>query len=98
MDQRKIVWAPSAINELKQVLDFYIERNGSKAYSIKLMNELRDYINTLSSNPYLGRPSSDFKTRVLVFKAHLIFYQNRAGRIEIVSFWDNRQNQQKRKY
>lgn len=98
MAEHKIIWAPSALKELKDTLEFYNVRNGSKIYSSKLLSELKNYLKTLSIQPFIGRPTSDFKTRVLVFKDYLIFYQNRIDQIEIVSFWDNRQNEQNKKH
>jgi toxin YoeB len=98
MAERKIIWAPSALKELINILEFYNERNESNIYSSKLLCELKSYLKTLSIHPFIGRPTSDFKTRVLVFKDYLIFYQNRIDQIEIVSFWDNRQNEQNKKH
>ncbi|MBZ9628005.1 type II toxin-antitoxin system RelE/ParE family toxin [Psychroflexus sp. CAK57W] len=72
--------------------DFF-HRNRSVTYSLKLLDETEDLMNTLSKNEFIGRLTSNKITRVISMKAYLIFYEIRNDTIEIVSFWDNRQNQ-----
>ena len=40
MADKKIIWSNDAKNELKKVLEFYNERNGSEKYSLKIINEI----------------------------------------------------------
>ncbi|MCF8298889.1 MAG: hypothetical protein K9J13_15175 [Saprospiraceae bacterium] len=53
-------------------------------------------LNTLSQSEFIGRLTANKKTRVVVMKVYQIFYEINNQRIEIVSFWDNRQNENKR--
>ncbi|MBS1682242.1 MAG: type II toxin-antitoxin system RelE/ParE family toxin [Bacteroidetes bacterium] len=96
MDEKQIIWSKRAESELKQVLNFYIERNKSKKYSLKLLDEVEKMVGLLTSFPYIGRISDNGITRVVVKEKFLIFYEIYINAILIVSFWDGRQSPQKR--
>jgi len=57
MDERTIIWSKRAEAELHNVLEFYIERNQSIKYSLKLLNEVEKATNQLPTFPYLGKIS-----------------------------------------
>ena len=96
MAKKEIIWSKRAYSELKSILEFYNKRNGNTNYSLKLLEEIEDLLNTLSRSEYIGRLTSNKKTRVVVMKVYLIFYEINDNRIEILSFWDNRQDDIKR--
>jgi len=96
MAKKEIIWALRAQQELKQILDYYNTRNGNTAYSFKLLDEIEDLLNTLSHSEFIGRLTSDKRTRVVVMKVYLIFYEIKGDKIEILSFWDNRQDDNRR--
>jgi len=96
MARKEIIWSQRAKQELIQILDYYNTRNESVAYSIKLIDEIENLLNTLSQSEFIGRLTANKKTRVVVMKEYLIFYEINRERIEILSFWDNRQDNNKR--
>jgi len=75
MAARKVIWSSRAKNELKGVLTFYIDRNKSTAYSTRLLSEVEKLTNLLPKFPYLGRVTTNGKTRVVVKGRFLIFYE-----------------------
>ena len=95
MAKKQIIWSSNASKELKSILEFYNQRNRSTKYSKKLLDEIDDLLNTLSESEFIGRLTQNKKTRVIVMKVYLIFYEVNADRIEILSFWDNRQDSKK---
>lgn len=95
MDIKKIVWSNKAKKEFKNILKFYIERNLSTTYSLKLLKETENLLFNLSKNELIGRLTSNKKTRVIPLKVFLIFYEIKKDKIEIISFWDNRQDDKK---
>ena len=97
MVKKEIVWSDLAKLELSNVLEFYVLRNGNSDYSLKILEEIEDLLETLTNNELIGRLTSNKITRVIPMKVYLIFYQINSDRIEIVSFWDNRQSLEKRK-
>ncbi len=96
MAKKQIIWSKRANAELVSVLEFFNERNGNSNYSLKILKEVEDLLNGLSKNELIGRLSSDRRTRVIVMGVYLIFYDITEERIEILSFWDNRQDENKR--
>lgn len=97
MVKKEIVWSSLAKLELQNVLEYYFIRNESPTYSLKLLNEVEDLLNTLSNSELIGRLTSNKITRVISMKVYLIFYEINNNQIEIVSFWDNRQDIKNRK-
>lgn len=97
MVKKEIIWSELAKLEFSNVLEFYVFRNGNSNYSPKILEEVDDLLETLSANEFIGRLTSNKITRVISMKVYLIFYEINANQIEIVSFWDNRQNIEKRK-
>lgn len=96
MAKKQIVWSARAKLELAKILEYYTKRNKNPNYSIKLLNQIEDLLDTLSQSEYIGRLTSNKNTRVVVMKVYLVFYEINKNRIEILSFWDNRQNESNR--
>jgi plasmid stabilization system protein ParE len=92
MDKRKIIWSARAEKELLHILDFYIERNGNTKYSTKILDRVEKLISLLIAYPELGNLTENKETRVIVKNDFLIFYEVSEFYVEVVSFWDGRQN------
>ena len=97
MVKKEIIWSKLAKLQFKAILEYYVERNGNENYSLKLIDEVEDVLNTLSKSELIGRLTSNKCTRVIPMKVYLIFYELNENKIEIVSFWDNRQGLERRK-
>ncbi len=97
MAKKEIVWSSFAKLQLENILEYYFIRNESPSYSLKLLDEVEDLLNTLSNSELIGRLTSNKITRVISMKVYLIFYEINGNQIEIVSFWDNRQDIKNRK-
>lgn len=97
MAKKEIVWSNLAEIQFQTVLEFYWERNGNSNYSLKLLHEVEDILETITNAALIGRLTSNKFTRVIPMKSYLIFYEVNFDRIEIVSFWDNRQDLENRK-
>ena len=50
MARKQIIWSRNARFQLQSVLEFYIERNKSNVYSLKLLDQVEDLMLTLSQN------------------------------------------------
>jgi len=97
MAEKEIIWSKLAKLQLASVLEFYIHRNGNSNYSLKILSQVEDLLETLSKADLIGRLSSNKFTHVISMKVYLIYYEINGNRIEIVSFWDNRQDIENRK-
>ena len=97
MVEKQIVWSEHAKIQLANVLEFYFIRNENSIYSLKILDEVEDLLITLSKSEMIGRLTSNKFTRVISMKVYLVFYEITEKEITIVSFWDNRQDIEKRK-
>ena len=92
MAKRKIVWSNRAKIRLFAILDFYIVRNNSKIYSIKLQKLISKEVNLLLKQPDLGLKTSEDTTRGLIIENYIVYYEITDDKIIIHTIWDSRQN------
>lgn len=92
MGKRKIIWSHRANIKLFQILEFYAERNQSKAYSVKLNKEIKKQLSYIQKQPEIGIKSEIESVRGLVFENFIIFYETEHNQIVIHAIWDSRQN------
>jgi toxin YoeB len=92
MAQHKIVWSDRAKIRLFAILDFYIVRNNSKIYSIKLQKLISKEVNLLLKQPDLGLKTSEDTTRGLIIENYIVYYEITDDKIIIHTIWDSRQN------
>ena len=97
MAQKEIIWSDLAKLQFANVLEFYFFRNENANYSLKLVDEVEDLLDTLSKSELIGRLTANKITRVIVMKVYLIYYEINGNQIEIISFWDNRQSSENKK-
>ena len=92
MAKRKIVWSNRAKIRLYAILDFYIVRNKSNVYSIKLQKLISKEVNLLLKQPDLGLKTSEDTTRGLIIENYIVYYEITDDKIIIHTIWDSRQN------
>ena len=92
MAKRKIVWSNRAKIRLYAILDFYVVRNKSKVYSIKLQKLISKEVNLLLKQPDLGLKTSEDTTRGLIIENYIVYYEISDDKIIIHTIWDSRQN------
>jgi plasmid stabilization system protein ParE len=92
MAKRKIVWSNRAKIRLYTILDFYIVRNKSKVYSIKLQKLISKEVNLLLKQPDLGLKTSEDSIRGLIIENYIVYYEISGDKIIIHTIWDSRQN------
>lgn len=96
MAEKRVIWSPRANDELKDILEFYLKRNGSATYSLKLLQAVDSMIELLLSHPQLGRKTSDKDARIISFGDFLLIYDETPDTLNILSVWDNRQDPKRR--
>jgi toxin YoeB len=95
---RQIVWTAPAESDRKEILSYWIDRNGSAAYSLKLFRHFNTAINRTIAHPYIGRPTDINGIRVLRVLDHLIFYEVMADAIVVHHIWHERRDLSKLKF
>ena len=92
MAKRKIIWSSRAKSDLLNILDYYIQRNGTKSYSLKLNANLRRSVRLLENHPEIGVQTDVENVRNLIHGDYAIFYEIKQKSIEIIMSWDCRQD------
>jgi len=93
----KIEWSTPARSDLIEILEFYINRNGSVSYSKKLNSKIKKSLILISKNPYLGI-KTDFKNvRALITGDYQIIYEIAEDVILVSMIWDSRRNPEDKK-
>jgi len=91
---KRVIWSRNADRIFIKILEFYIERNGSKTYSRRLNDEIPSLIAILSKQPFLGIKTDKKDIRILIKSHFKIFYQIDNEMLIIHLVWDCRQNQE----
>ncbi len=92
MGKRKIIWSHKAQIKLFEILEFYTERNKSKAFSIKLYKKIRKELSLLHKQPELGIKTELASVRGLIIDEYVLFYEVATDEIIVHTVWDCRQN------
>jgi len=93
----KIAWTSNALRELKETIA-YLKANFSDKEIAKLSRKIENFTEIISQNPYIF-PKSDSKNihKLVILKFNTIYYRIKNDRVEILSFFSNRQSQDKKK-
>lgn len=92
----KILWTNHALKELSETYD-YLETNFTEREMKKLSLEIDKTLKLISINPRLF-PLSEFKgvRKIAIKKFNTMYYRENENTVEILSFFSNRQNPDKR--
>jgi toxin YoeB len=92
MAKRKIVWSNRAKKRLYAILEYYIDRNKSKTYAIKLQKLLYKEVRLLLKYPDLGLKTTESSIIGLIIDVYIIYYEITEDQILIHTIWDCRQD------
>jgi len=87
-----IIWTKRASKQFDDVLDYWIERNKSNVYALKLIDEVDDRLKFISLHPLASIATNYPNTRKCVMGNYSIIYKIFEDKMYITAFWDNRQN------
>lgn len=95
MAQRKVVWTQTAARQRRSILEYWVNRNKSNTYSIKLLSLSNEKAKVIAQSPKLFRLSDFPDTRMAAMGHFSIFYKFNSKEVIITAFWDNRQDPKK---
>ncbi len=98
MAKRKVIWSLQSQNNRIQILEYWIERNKSKEYSIKLNNLFKEAAEFISEFPTVGKPTDEKDARIKIVRDYLIVYEYTKSTVTILAIFDSRQDPVKLKY
>ena len=83
----EILYSPQFADNLESILRYFDERNGSVAFSRRLMQMIHGQIQTLATCPEIGRMTDFPGVRILFVESYGIEYQIRDTAILIVDIY-----------
>lgn len=89
---KRITWTLKAQQERKEILQYWQAHNQSNNYSKKLNLLIKKAVVLIAAHPQIGRKTDIDNVRVKLVRDYLIFYEEGAEQIFILSIWDNRRN------
>lgn len=95
MVEREVIWSPTARMQFSLVINYWKERNLNDQYGLKLMNEVSEQIQLIIQFPKIAQAYYTKDIRRVTIKNYSIIYKVAHLKIDILSFWDNRQDPQK---
>ena len=92
MAERKIIWTETAARQRRSILEYWLQRNQSPAYSLKLLRLSNEKANLIAENPMIYKAAEFPDTHVAALGHFSLFYKITESAIIITAFWDNRQD------
>ena len=89
---KRIIWTNTAKQARHDILQFWINHNKSKTYSQKLSVLLKEKINLIRDQNYIGKPANFKDVRATLISHFTVFYKINSEEIIIAGIWDNRRN------
>ncbi|MCO5230692.1 MAG: type II toxin-antitoxin system RelE/ParE family toxin [Chitinophagales bacterium] len=72
---KQIVWSKRAQNELIEIFEYWINRNKSNSFSLKLNSLIEEQLNLLQENPKIGRKTDFENVHIKVIHKYLQYYE-----------------------
>jgi plasmid stabilization system protein ParE len=95
MAKRNVIWTRTADLQFVGILEYWVKRNKSNAYSKELVKLVSERTKQIAENPLIYK-ATDFKDiRVASLGNFSIYYKVSEKEIIITAFWDNRQDPEK---
>lgn len=92
MAERKIIWTETAALQRRSILEYWLQRNQSPTYSLKLLQLSNEKANLIAENPLIYKTAEFPDTHVAAMGHFSLFYKITDSAIVITAFWDNRQD------
>ena len=92
MAKRAVVWTKTAARQRREILKYWVRRNGTTTYAEKLIKLTSEQIKIIQSNPKLFKMADFPDTHVAALGHFSIYYKFTKDHIIVTAFWDNRQD------
>jgi len=95
---KEIKWTTEAEETFDQIID-YLENNWTEREIERFVIAAEQVIEYISEHPKMFRKTNKKNVHeVLVTPHNLLIYKTYANHIDLITFWDTRQNPRKKKY
>lgn len=72
---QKIVWTQKAKRELIDILQYWVDRNKSNIFSLKLNSLIESQLNLILEQPKIGRKTDIPNVYIKVIHKYLLYYE-----------------------
>ncbi|MCB9185378.1 MAG: type II toxin-antitoxin system RelE/ParE family toxin [Flavobacteriales bacterium] len=96
MVEKEVIWTGEAKFDVQNILDYWIERNGSTTYSEKLLDEFDEMGKQIGKYPSIGKTTEIEDVRYAIVRTYAITYHISENIIHILSVWDERRDPETR--
>jgi plasmid stabilization system protein ParE len=94
---KEIKWTQDAVITFEKVVT-YLQESWSAKEIAHFIEATEKMLHLIPENPKMFRRSKKSKTHeALITKHNLLLYRVKVSRIELITFWDTRQNPRKKK-
>lgn len=96
---KKIVWTPVAVETYHSLVQ-YLALEWGDLFKTKFLNEVEWVVDLISQNPEMFKRSTRYKNIRIGYlsKQCSLIYRIKPDEIELLVFWDNRQDSKKLNY
>jgi toxin YoeB len=89
---KQIIWSKLALQDRRNILEYWIKRNKSNSYSRKLNQIFIETADLISKHPKIGKQTELAGIRYKVVRDYLFTYRETKKNIEVLTIWDSRQD------
>lgn len=96
---KQVIWAQRAQNDRIKILEYWIARNKSSEYSIKVNELFKEAIKIIAHYPEIGKITDNNGARMKIVRDYLIIYEYEviSDKVVILAIWDSRRSPKKLK-
>lgn len=91
----RLIWSALALQQKREILDYWNNRNKSKIYSRKLNQLINAAAELILIHPKLGRKTNFQNVRLKIVRDYWLAYRIKQDQIQILTIWDARRNPDK---
>lgn len=88
----KIIWAPKAKSELLEILKYWLNRNKSNTYSLKLNTLIQEQLLFILEFPKICRKTDIENVYVKIIGSYLLFYELENGNLHVLTIRHGKRN------
>ena len=89
---KQVIWSARAHTDRKKILEYWIKRNKSVAYSRKLDRLFREAVQLIAIYPEIGKKTDVEHVRIKIVRDYFVIYEETESEIHILTIWNSHQD------
>lgn len=88
----EIIWSPKAKSELIEILEYWVNRNKSNVYSLKINQLIQEQLIFILEFPKIGRKTDIKIVYVKIIIDYLLYYEIEKGNLHVLTIRHGKKN------